>query len=309
MKRLAIIYHKADFDGLMSFCILKNHAMKNDVADEIFSFGYNYNQPLPEGLFGFDKVWVADVSLPTEAMKRLHDEHKLVWIDHHRTSMSEAAKWSYDKAPGIRREGVGACELCWEWAMKDAFASSKEAPLPVVLLSAYDVFDKKRMDCNRMLSWDDEVLPFQWGMRNRYGLDRDELYADFAAGAIHTDEIIQEGTVILNYVRENGLRSAANYGFEVKVNKIYNALAILTDSFGSIPREQAAREAGIPLILCANRRDDGVYYVSVYSSGGKEPLDIGAYLKETYGGGGHPAAGGAQVDEKTFIRLITEKVF
>ena len=229
-------------------------------------------------------------------MESLNAEGRLIWIDHHATAIEESKKNGYYLAPGIRTIGKGACELCWE------FMFASEPPLFVKYLSAYDVFDKERFD------FENEVLPFQYGVRNRLQLAPEAYVKALAKERPDNDGLIAEGRVILGYIRQQGYRAAKNYGFTVTLAGKVPALCILTDQAGSIPYQEAAIEAGCQVIVCANRLDDKRYKISCYAADGDAPIHLGDYLKDMYGGGGHANAAGAVIGTHDFRMMVEAQI-
>ena len=288
--KIGIVYHRIDCDGLCSYAVLYNALRERFPRMPITGIGYNHGDELPD-LSGYTTVYMADVSLPSSEMLRLHSERRLVWIDHHSTTIEDSKAYGYSTAPGLRQIGKGACELCWEFT----HAKTEKAPLFVQLLSAYDVFDKERFD------FENEVLPFQYGVRNRLQLDPE---AFVNAMAEDYEKFIAEGRVILNYIRQQGYRAAKNYGFAITLADKVPALCILTDQSGSIPYQKAAEEAGCKVIVCVNRLDDKHYKVSCYAAEKDAPIHLGDYLKDMYGGGGHANAAGAVIGTHDFRMLV-----
>lgn len=297
MNKIAIVYHRIDGDGLTSYAVLRRALGIQYPEAKIVPIGFNHGDALPE-LGGYGKIYIADIALPAEEMRRLYDENRLVWIDHHATSIADAVAGGYSNAPGLRREGVGACELCWEYMY------AEEVPMFVQLISAYDVFDKKRFD------WESMTLPFQYGVRQNLGLNPDAFLEALRDGKLMEDKLawlLSDGRTIVRYVRQGGARAAKTYGFTVTLAGSIKALCLLTADFGSIAVEETARESGCSVIICANRLDAESYKISCYSTSGDAPIHLGEYLKETYGGGGHRNAAGAVIGFKEFESLIREE--
>lgn len=107
IMKIAIVYHRIDSDGLCSYAVLykaltaKPYIYPNAV---IAGIGYNHDDELPD-LSGYDIVYVADIALPVDVMKKLNEEGRLIWIDHHVTSMEDAKANGYYLSPGIRTIG------------------------------------------------------------------------------------------------------------------------------------------------------------------------------------------------------------
>ena len=304
MKKAAIIYHRIDFDGICSYAIIRS-AFEN-AGYEAVPFPYNRGDEAPSlaVLAAFDAVVIADIALPYDTMSGLLglaegcDGFLVEWIDHHKTTIEDSCREGFDRMNGLRRIGSqGACELCWE-----RFYAA-EPPRAVKLLSAYDTWDRSRFD------WEEETLPFQYGMRQRYALRADEFLADFWAlcslESLRSD-IVRDGRAILAYARESGGKGVKSYGFEVTVGDGHRAVCCLTSQFGGLAFEEALRDAGAAIAVCANRLSEDLYNVAMYGIDGVNDLDLGAYLHDNYGGGGHRNAAGARIDAGQFIRLITE---
>ena len=293
--KTAIIYHKIDFDGICSYAVIRKAAEMR--GEQVTPVPFNNNEAFNVDLSPFGRIYVVDICLPTGLMKSLAEETpcRLVWIDHHKTSIEEAQAEGFGRVPGKREIGRGACELCWE----HEFGTT--APRLVRLMSAYDVWDKERFD------WEAETLPFQYGARNRWALEAEAFYGDLKDGMEDEgvfDGILREGAAIVKYVRTTGRYSCGAYGFEITLAKKTRALCLITPTFGSVGMEEAARERGCDVCVCINRRNDGSFKVSCF---GASSLDLGKYMKDKYGGGGHAAAAGAVVTEKVFLKLIRQK--
>lgn len=291
--KVAIVYHRIDFDGICSMAVVRQEMEK--MGNKVSLIGYNYNDETPQ-LDEYDLVFVVDATLPVQDMKRLDSQKKLVWIDHHHTSIQDSETNGYAGVPGLRREGVGACELCWEYCHPGV-----SVPPFIVMLSAYDVWDKVR------LNWETVTLPFQYGMRNRYNLDAEAFYRDFINDNERYETICVEGRAILKYVRQTGAIACRTYGFEVTFGGV-KALCLITPTFGGLAMEESARERGCEIALCVNRVGDGAWKISGYACNGNSPIDIGSYMKKHFHGGGHQNAAGGMLTQAQFNQLLNKKI-
>ena len=299
MNKIAIVYHRIDFDGICSYAVIRSSVELNlSIAGQKFSITpipWNRGDALPD-LNGFDTVFVADICFPVWLMKEIDNQARLIWIDHHATSIQEMEGAGLGNSKGLRRIGVGACELAWE-----QMNPGTVCPMSVKLLSAYDVWDKGRFD------WETQTLPFQYGMRNRFGLDAERFFGEFyCLDDDVVESIITEGTAVVRYIRQSGRNGARNYGFDVTCGGM-KGLAILTDQGGSAPYEETVIERGAEVLVTLNRIGENRFKLTCYCPTGKPSVHIGNYLKTTYGGGGHEGAGGAVIDQDEFIRILNQK--
>lgn len=149
MKKIAIIYHDADFDGKLSNEVCRYHLARLYPEAAIHSYGWDYGRPVPlpivsqqspdvgcptaqgDGLLEWrfwDAIYIVDLSVD-ELMARPELRTKIVWIDHHKSAIE---KWDKGEAVdgechpdnpvatraqfiGCRIDGVAACRLCWQW--------------------------------------------------------------------------------------------------------------------------------------------------------------------------------------------------
>lgn len=305
MKNIAIVYHRIDFDGICSCAIVRDYIEAHNMRPVLFP--YNHGDAVPEARAFNDcsEVWMVDIILPVDLIKELRkSRRRVVVIDHHETSIRSLKAAGLNRLPGLQvNDRMGACELCWRYLYGPA-----ETPRPIALLSAYDVWDKARFN------WEHFTLPFQYAMRNRFGLDAELFYKRFKSGFFDHDDyevfngLLTEGKAVLKYVLDCGRRAAQNYSFEVTIGGETKALCLLTDTGGSLPFNEVAREKGCKVVITVNRVKDDTFKMSCYATEDDCPIHLGNYLLETYGGGGHRDAAGATINTEQFLRLIQEKI-
>lgn len=302
-KIAAIVYHRIDFDGICSYAIARRYLENNGYAVTPYPYNYGDEAPDIQELCSYDTVIIVDVCLPAEDMAALARAIKtdptfdVIWCDHHKSSVEAAEAGGYMELPGNRHIGKpAACELTWE------YLNTEETPYIVKILSAYDTWDKERLD------WENETLPFQYGLRRRYALRAEEFYNDF--GKLLEDseasDVVNEGRIILDYIRQSGSKGVGLYGFTVTVGDGHKALCCLTNQFGALAFEEELRRLDIGIAVCVNRMRKDLYNVSMYGVEGKNTLDLSRYMRENYGGGGHFNAAGGRMDGKQFLRLMED---
>lgn len=296
----AIIYHRIDCDGMCSYAVARRWFELQGYS--VTPYPYNYGDEVPElqDLASYDQIVIADVMFPVETMKALLQQtidngQTLIWIDHQKSDIELSIAHGFDCIPGARQNGIAACELVWQ-----QFFSS-DAPMAVKYISAYDVYDKKR------LNWEGRVLPFQYGLRSVYGLDAERFAQDFQRICRPQTEraIIERGRAILDYARDSGGRGVSTYGFPVTIAGRLKGICCMTNQFGLLAFEAAMDREGCSLCVCVNRLSADSYKVSAYGLSGRNELDLSQYMSVHYGGGGHFNAAGGTLNLQQFIRLIT----
>lgn len=291
MKKVLIIYHRVDFDGVFSGYITKKALQKNEDCT-IETLGFNYGDDIPDDIDLYDTVYMVDISLPAVDMKDLYEKGKLVWIDHHNSQILESERFGYFDCPGIRRNGTAACELCWEY-----FNNDQEEPKLIQYIGTYDVFRRDRF------SWED-VLHIQYGVKSLIGVS---LSSAELVENLYTDEFFSKakeiGKLILDYQRQTWRYQVKNYSFDVEVQGKYKAIAMLTPMFTSLQFDEMLPE--YDMCLCINRKGPDLYNMSIYTNDDCD-FDAGNFAKNVLKtGGGHIHAAGMTLTLKQFEEIIS----
>lgn len=298
-RKIVCVYHRVDFDGVFS-ALLVNHYRGEH---EIVNIGWNYGDSMPD-LGEYDELYLVDISFPSEVMINLPKD-KVVWIDHHRTALNSAKEFGYSDIPGLRREGTAGCELTYEYFT----GSQDDMPSVIRLLGRYDVWDK-----SGYYDWDSEILPFQYGLRQEFGLKLEEILPHFFY--LLNDEscipdLIDLGYNILKYQQGKWESQVKNHAFPVTVAGKYKGIAMLTPEGGSMMFRSVMDEYDIyiPFNRRLNDKGEQIYTLSMYAEAGRIDLALGDYVKSFgLGGGGHPCACGTEITEEQFINLIVNHV-
>lgn len=303
-------YHSADLDGYCSGAIVKKKFKDCEMI------GINYGDKFPWEIINDinETIFMVDFSLRFDDMLGLNDMSNLIWIDHHKTIIEEELKYitefpNVDIAiNGLRRIGIGACALVWEFIYPN-----KEIPYPVRLLAEYDVWNHENPD----------TLPFQYGMRiqdnkpdskiwdNVLSEDGSAMIGGIKKTTTHLiRDICMEGGAILKYNKQYEERYAKGNYFYTRINGIvslaggsyhleypYKCIAInkaLTNSllFNSVKTD----DIDIMIAFCWNGSKSS-WLVSLYTD--KEEIDVSEIAKK-FGGGGHKGAAGFSCDYLPF---------
>jgi len=268
------VYHSRDLDGRCSAAIVRHK------HPDVVLIGYDYGEPLDLEQFRDARVYMVDVSLqPFDRMITLAKLCDLHWIDHHKTAIEEHAKTT-STILGRRQIGLAGCELTWAELFPDT-----NMPLGVHLLGRWDVWDKS--DARR---WDEEIMPFQYGMR-ALGNDPDNpLWRNlFEGGTMFVDESIDDGRLILSYERQQHAEAIRADGFPATFDGL-RVLCMNRRSCGSQTFEARWNHTDFDAMLSFGY-DGKKWSVSLYTD--KPGVNVGEVARKR-GGGGHERAAGFQ---------------
>jgi len=275
-------YHSSDSDGHCSGAIVKFHYPEC----EMWPIDYGDTFPMNKIKDG-ETVYMVDFALqPFDQMIELTKKCKLIWIDHHKTALEEAEKRGF-VVRGLRRIGIGACSLVWEFINPHL-----PIPKPVKLLAEYDVWDHS----------DPDTLPFQYGMRMREtdpateeGMKLwEKLFESY--GRVVFNVILRQGKIILEYQKQIDAKYCSRYAYPVTFEG-YKALVLNRGIANSMTFENApgAKDADIFITYAFTGRS---WIVSLYANK-PEDIDVSEMAKK-YGGGGHKGAAGFTCSDRQF---------
>ena len=150
--KTVIIYHRVDWDGYTSAAV----AFMAFPGAELIGWTYGDNEP---DVSDYDRVIVVDLSLSESWM--LANASKLTWIDHHKNVIDSLQNNPVLAAiPGIRRNGIGACYLTWEYFFPELAERKKDVPQHIRLVATADVMGTEQLSplkdaLNYMLAMDE----------------------------------------------------------------------------------------------------------------------------------------------------------
>lgn len=298
--KTAIIYHRVDWDGYTSAAV----ALKACPEAELIGWSYGDNEPC---VSEFDYVIVVDLSLSEEWM--LANTFKLIWIDHHKNVIESLQNNPILAAvPGVRRDGIGACALTWEYFFPECTQSKDDVPTHIRLVATADVMDYMnqlaplKLALCYMLSMD-EYGP---GWASVAQKDVSKYHVKRARMLIESDEAAHEE---LEHGKE--LEMVRNY-HEQELFK--NATAIcIGDYFGQMLKIDGRPNACIQthlfdgfadFFICIGDflPDKEKYKISIRVPR-ESSFDASAFCRQ-YGGNGHIKAAGCLMSEEEIQALL-----
>lgn len=262
-------YHRSDFDGHCSGAIVKHK------YPECEMIGADYNDAPPLMQEG-EVIFVVDICFKPEDMKRLANHHKLIWIDHHETSIDKIYK-SGIHPDGLRSVEFSGCELTWMFLFPD-----NEMPQAVRYLGRYDIWDHENP----------HVLAFQYGLREGINTLPDtpiwkELFEPGTTEKFLVNNFIKTGETILRYQNRQNEIYAKGMAYEAEFEGlraiVMNKPFTNSKAFDSVydPEKHDI------MILFGVKPDECKY--TLYSD--KPEIHVGK-IAEKHGGGGHAGAAG-----------------
>lgn len=292
MKTL-IIYHRVDYDGIFSACIVKKFIP--DPNPDLL--GYNYGDPISlDRIMEYEKIYMVDVSFEPAIMcvltKRIGLE--FTWIDHHITAINNSVTYGYSEAAGIRGLETSAAEFTWKY-----LSGGEEVPDIVKYISTYDSWKTDRM------CWDD-VMAVQYALRARYGIKYQSIqtvFEDLCSGRM-MPELLGAGRYICQYNKGRWESAVNSFSFPVTINGRMKGICILGYDYCSTVFESVFDKYDLYCVV--NRKSESTFSISMYGLDSKiGDFNCGEYMKANYKGGGHKGAAGGILNFWQFKKLIT----
>ena len=273
-------YHRGDLDGVCSGAILKKA-----FADRITLYGVEYGDKidLDKIVQKGDTVYIVDFTFETFAkMLELNKKAKVIWIDHHITSIKEA-KNSGEEFLGVlgdEKNSKSAALLTWEYLFPQ-----KSVPKGIELISLYDTWQHE---------FKSEVLDFYKGLETETGLSINSNAWEhiFENRLEFIQSITKTGTTINKYITSNNKQYALDHAIETEFGG-YKAIAINKAFGGVILFDSVWNEEKYDIMIAFSRRSSNVWKISLYTT--KKNVDCSAIAKN-WGGGGHKSAAGFEID-------------
>jgi oligoribonuclease NrnB/cAMP/cGMP phosphodiesterase (DHH superfamily) len=246
------------------------------VGDQVFLHPLEIGDPIPwVSIEACAQVVLVDYSLPLGDMERLAEGRKLVWIDHHKTSLAQLGE-AMAEIPGERSLEAAACVLTWQTFFPDV-----PMPWAVALIGDRDIWKMDYPETRAFSEglFQEEIEPSNDRLWRRL-LRGDE---DLLRQLIERGRVLYEARLksIKNIVSHNGFKTS----FEG-----HDTLVVNHPGNGDIG--EYIRRAGFTLAYCyVEVVRNGVLQttVTLYS----DQIDVSEIARK-YGGGGHRGAAGFQ---------------
>jgi len=272
-----ICFHHNDADGRASGAVVR-YALGEEV--DLIEVDYD-GKPIPwEKVDKAEKIVVVDFSFPRQDMERLAKEKNLVWIDHHKSAITQLGDIS-PSWDGLRSIDEAACVLSWKY-----FFPERPVPKAIVLIGDRDIW-----------RWaEKETGDFNEGLYNRDNeAGNDDLWQSLLDNEpALLENIITEGHKA-NIIRLKEIkRMVAERGFVVQFEG-HQTMAVNEKGNGDIG--QYIRDCGYDIAYCyfdTMQNNEVTTNVTIYS----EKSDVSEIARK-FGGGGHAGAAGFAFSRST----------
>jgi hypothetical protein len=262
-------YHSADLDGRCSGAIVRRQFPECEL------YGINYGQGFPWDKARGKVVYMVDFTLqPFVDMLKLAKICDLIWIDHHKSAVTEFKKYQEPNSFKVARLSLqeAACVLTWE------HFTSLPVPLGVRLLGFYDI-----------LKYNDspEVLSFQYGMRIHPDTspENQPLWNQVITSKSFVQNTARNGELILKYRDSDYAAYLNGFGFETEFEG-HKAFALNRGGGNSQMFDSLAGNYDIFITYCWKKN---VWEVKIFTK--KDNIDLSVFAKKRKGGGHREAAG------------------
>ncbi len=286
-RKVVCISH-TDGDGYASAAIVR-HKYPN-----VEMYFTNYGLPLTVDVPDGSLVFVTDFMLPIDIMIGFDLKCEVIWIDHHRTQIDEAAQNNFNPK-GLRDVSDAACALTWKYLFPD-----QKLPQAIRYLADYDMWrgvdGKSNTSAFSTGTYSINIKP---NFRNVELWER--LLTD-DAGALSS--IMDVGRRLLNFA---DIRNRI-YGESLIFKTVFEGVPVLVANISNVnslvfanwindhPEESKDVKAVITFSYNAGMKK---YRYSIYSN---EPEFDVSPIAQKFGGGGHPGASGWQSEKILFDR-------
>jgi oligoribonuclease NrnB/cAMP/cGMP phosphodiesterase (DHH superfamily) len=272
-----ICFHHNDEDGRASGAIVR-YALGRNV--QLFDADYD-DRTIPWDLISnTSRIIVVDFSFPRQDMQRMAAGREFIWIDHHKSALTELSDAAKDW-PGIRDLSEAACVLTWNY-----FFPGRPVPRAIILIGDRDIW-----------RWaEEDTGAFGEGLHVRdTRADNDALWVPLLEEhPAMMKKIVNEGRRLREIRLAEIEEMLEQRGFEVEFEG-HRTLVINASGNGDLG--QRGRDLGYELIYCYEDQMQGnklTTNVTLFS----RQADVSAIARR-YGGGGHANAAGFSFPRRT----------
>lgn len=283
---IQVISHSADYDGQFSRAVFERmEEMDVRTPDEgrarFIHTPWDFNDPTPEIDPSATAVIVVD--LPFDVNASLVGDARLVWIDHHQSSIARVPS----HVAGYWIDGVAACRLAWQYVFGPDDLPTKEhyedrcvlEPLAIRLAGEYDVWNRT----------DPRAEQFQYGLTINGG-DGLTRYLLDVGHQESTALVCRDGKAAQAWHRMFADETSRQKSYHVRFEGL-NFLALCSCHARSSLWFHDDLSSCVDALMTWRVGPNDTVHLSLYHAPGHEEIDL-SVIALKYGGGGHKGACG-----------------
>lgn len=283
-----VVFHHNDMDGYGSASlVLATHPNSN--IDNYYEVNYE-----PDADAKFDQVsegeevWIVDYSFTedtADTLRKLMDKKcKIVWIDHHESSINlELAHPEFKILRGIRNKAHSGIALVYMFIKNCTY---EECPKYVRLISDYDTFQRNMLPESDYFKLGYDSCEDKWAaLATLYNTKNMHPYDN-------VNQMINIGKTIKSYLDVEYKSYRNKYGFEATIDGVKTFVInrkcnswLFGEKYDEYP------------MICSYCFNGEMYDYSLYSA---DPSVDCSKIAEKFGGGGHKGAAGFLSKEIVF---------
>ena len=291
-------YHN-DIDGRCAGSVVAQNTNNYD-PENFFEVDYANDLPIDVIAPG-EEVYFVDYSFKESTLPILQEimakTDKLVWIDHHTSSLELIRKYpELSTIPGLRANGISGAALTYMYF--NDISVLEDCPMYIQLVSDYDCW---------LFTLGEDTMYFKYGIDSvpNDALDPiwDGLYSQ--SEGVNDIEVLEEtidiGRAVDSYVKSTNAYYRSHFAYESEISG-YPCMVVNRKSnsaiFGELYKEY-------PIVM--TWVFDGTKYTySIFSS--NADVDC-SKIAERFGGGGHKGAAGFTSNELLFKKVEVHEQF
>lgn len=258
-----LCFYHDDLDGRCAAAIVGRHACET----RYMPAGYHWPLPVGSVTDGETVVVVDFTPSPSDFDDLRRRAGRVVWIDHHASSIERA---DLVDLPGLREIGRAACELAWQF-----YFPEQDTPRAVQLAADRDVWAWK---------YAEQTAAFCEGIRLEPHDPGAEIWHDLLGNnPVRLQSVINQGHVCRRYQKALAAEFVAAYGFETELDG-HRGYAANLNMFGSDVFGDRFDQYDICIAFVFTGK---LFKITMYS----REIDV-LPIARRFGGGGHHGAAG-----------------
>ena len=341
MKKVLIIYHREDNDGVCSAAIIKSFLTKYGREKYSFDFigasyadladywnnGWNNDDCGHTSMADwvlYDQIYMVDISFnDPDAMQWMYDilQNNFIWCDHHKPAIDLSQQYDYGKCNGVRRTDQSAILNTWDWmsAILPEYSGliliQPEPSEWIKMLSDYDSWAYSKMDKYKKEANREWLFNFNTGVTHTSNLKIDwftnwitNWFEDPDIHIKNAIECVKYGTTIRTLDKTRQSEAIHQYGDtnwfcgDRKMCMLFTTERMNSLSFSGF-LDTDIKNGGV--LKYDNKTDKWI--LSLYNVNDNDDFDCGQYLKDNYGGGGHKGAAGCTLTKEQVVSLLLNR--